>query len=258
MTGNKPDTLAAALCAAQQAAEAVSKDATNTFHRYEYASAEAILTEARAALNIAGLSVSATKTLLERQGDTWMMHAFYRVLHVSGESAELESSYPVIPDKGRPLDKAMSAARTTALAYALRDLLLLPRVAKGDEVDHRDDTQYDPTRPGPTSPSGPAPRPLADRAVTSASSPPQEDRVPFMPRSWKGEPVAKGTLLSSCSTEFLACLGETLAVAANQAGSPYASRNADLARLCAEWGAHKGAARPAQMGLGQVDDDIPF
>jgi hypothetical protein len=38
----------------------------------------------------------------------------------------------VVPERGRPLDKAFAVALTTSLSYLLRDLLQMPR---GDEAD---------------------------------------------------------------------------------------------------------------------------
>jgi len=47
--------------------------------------------------------------------------------------------WPVVPDRGRPPDKALASALTTSLAYLLRDLLLMPRVDPADDLAGRED-----------------------------------------------------------------------------------------------------------------------
>jgi hypothetical protein len=62
------------------------------------------------------------------------------LLHTSGERMEITIAWPVVPDRGRPLDKAVASAATTSLSYLLRDLLLMPRVDEADDIAGRDDT----------------------------------------------------------------------------------------------------------------------
>lgn len=164
--------LAAALVAAQAAARAVAKDATNTFHRYRYASAESIIEEARSALSGAGLSVSVSKAEILRLGEGtdvyYYLEAVYLLEHASGESRPVHTTVPIVPEKGRPLDKALAAARTYSLGYLLRDLLLLPRVEEGADVDQRDDRPRPerPERPGPVQAPTPPPSDNAARAFS--------------------------------------------------------------------------------------------
>ncbi len=134
--------LAKSLCAAQQAAQSVSVDRENKFHHYHYASAEAILAESRV-LSANGLALIPLEETLDgwqRDGpDRFQLVCRYLLLHTSGESLPLLRHWPVCPDKGRPLDKATAAASTLALSYLLRDLLILPRVGREDDVSARDD-----------------------------------------------------------------------------------------------------------------------
>jgi hypothetical protein len=84
----------------------------------------------------------------------------FLLIHPSGESIPLEITWAVCPDRGRPLDKAMATANTSALAYLLRDLLLMPRVDPQEEMDARDDgagSAREPATPTPTPASPPAP-----------------------------------------------------------------------------------------------------
>lgn len=146
-------TLAAALVAAQTAATGVEKDSKNSYHNYKYASAEAIMAEAREALNSAGLA-----TLMERwellppthDGAPERVKVHFLTLHAnSDQTLKGDTEYFVMPEKGRPEDKATATALTYAEGYYLRGLLCLPRVEEGSQVDDRDDREK---LPGPKRP----------------------------------------------------------------------------------------------------------
>lgn len=159
---SEPTSLASALALAQSNARAVFKDAKNDHHGYKYADAESIIEESRTAIStVPGLSVSQTATEI-----VWLpipieyknesnVRALARCSITSRFGAEREQSsreWPVLEQKGRPFDKAVAGALTTALAYALRDLLLLPRdddFAKEDRMDRRNDTEAAPASPPP-------------------------------------------------------------------------------------------------------------
>lgn len=143
-------SLAAALVLAQANARAVGLDAKNNHHGYRYASAEGIIMEARGALASAGLALltlgwdfdgSATSG-----GAIGRVIVRYELVHTSGESKAFQSSSPVVPERGRPADKAEAGALTTNLGYLLRGLLLLPRDDEAASMDQRDDRDYEPPR----------------------------------------------------------------------------------------------------------------
>ena len=149
-----------ALVAAQTSAAAVGKDAKNSHQGYKYASSEAIITEARVALNSAGLAVYRVASSVEWEPATVVesrngpktirigkVLCTYNLAHVGGETLVLHSETPCVTEAGRPEDKAVATALTYSLGYFLRDLLLLPRVEEGHEVDQRDDRQYAPPPP---------------------------------------------------------------------------------------------------------------
>lgn len=157
---NHTTGLFAALVRAQRIARAVEKDAHNSFHRYSYASSEAVISEARGALGEAGLAFFAVSyevvrgefaEAAEREPEPkdakkqdhakayGILRAKYRLVHEGGEATETESVTSIIPERGRPVDKAIASAKTFDLAYMLRALLLLPRVEEDTEVDRRDD-----------------------------------------------------------------------------------------------------------------------
>lgn len=161
-SGAKHSTLAAALAAAVSEAHAVEKAARNEHHRYSYASSEAIIGEAQRVLGACGLSFSAIRyrcltdaltldvTVGARDAKKVVRATFaelettYLLEHESGESRRYRSSTPIIPEAGRPPDRALATAKTYDLGYILRSLLLLPRVEEGTEVDRRNDLDWTP------------------------------------------------------------------------------------------------------------------
>jgi hypothetical protein len=138
--------LARALVAAQASIRAIPHDARNQYHHYSYASAEAIITECKAALTANGLSLMpAGQSLQFLEGQTLLVRQFV-LLHTGGEERSLTTAWPIVPDKGRPVDKATACAATTSLAYLLRDLLLAPRVDPADDLAGREDRPEPPPR----------------------------------------------------------------------------------------------------------------
>lgn len=130
----------AALVKAQGIAQAVEKGSKNTFHKYAYASAESMIAEAREALFEAGLALVTQHWFIREE----RMCVGYLLVHGSGQSMEFQATSAIVPDKGRPVDKAEATALTYNLGYFLRGLLLLPRVEAGSQPDERDDRSYDP------------------------------------------------------------------------------------------------------------------
>ncbi len=144
--------LAGALAKAQKMVRAVAHDATNSFHRYDYTSSEAVIEAAKDPLSDNELAVIPLEETLdgpriettvkggkEESEARYELQCKFLLVHSSGESMLILRHWPVCPDKGRPLDKATAASSTIALSYMLRDLLLMPRVAKEDEIAAREE-----------------------------------------------------------------------------------------------------------------------
>jgi len=164
LDGTKTDSqtaLYAALAKAQAQAHEIEKDARNKFHAYNYVSAEAMIREAKEILTANGLALVPTGSSLDppapiitedndyaknaRAAAT--LNASWLVVHRDGGSIAVTCAWPVAPEKGRPIDKAVAAARTASLSYLLRDLLQIPRVEEGTDLD---DNSRD-TKPSPRS-----------------------------------------------------------------------------------------------------------
>jgi hypothetical protein len=157
--------LAAALVVAITKARGVEKDGENKHHRYKYASSETMIDEGRSAMSSAGLTLMLTELHLvplplpllvgERAEDNAIVpiaRATFVLIHESGESMSWMRDWPVLEGKGRPLDKVHAGAVTTMLAYAIRDVLLIPRsdeLAKEYAMDRRDDRDHVPARDQP-------------------------------------------------------------------------------------------------------------
>lgn len=144
--------LYAALVQAQRLAKSVSKEGWNDYHKYKYASAETMIAEARTSLGEAGLAVLAQSWDMDpydnvdtkNGGTIGRMVVQYRVLHTAGASIVSVCSTPVVSGKGKPDDKAEATALTYNFGYFMRGLLCLPRVDASEDVDQRDDRDYQP------------------------------------------------------------------------------------------------------------------
>lgn len=161
MKSEKSMSLNGALLGAQSALKSVGKDAKNSFHGYNYTSSEGMISACRDALHANGLVVSRTSWRFDAgSGEFGMLISTFVLSFVdTNESVSAESCWFVVPEKGRPIDKALAGALTSSLNYYLRDLLLVPR--EEETMDSRDDTKYDPKARTPYVPhrSEPAPQP---------------------------------------------------------------------------------------------------
>jgi|GEM_PF-2209178 len=147
MTDTK--NLASALLAAQKALPSVGKDAKNSFHHYSYVSAEAMIGACRDALHGAGLTVRRAGWKYDGSPEGGIVNSTFVLTHGStGESVSDEIAWICVPEKGKPIDKAMAGALTSSLGYYLRDLLLVPREDES-EMDRRDDRTYEPRKAAP-------------------------------------------------------------------------------------------------------------
>jgi hypothetical protein len=150
-------SLPGALLAAQRDIQHVRKDAHNEHHKFDYASADGIVSDARSILHKHGLvarvkgcgvETIASETGTSREGSFEKPRALVRVefelSHPDSSQAEsVEHALIAIAERGRPIDKAILGVRTSLWAYYLRDLLMLPRF-DDKQVCDRDDREYDP------------------------------------------------------------------------------------------------------------------
>jgi hypothetical protein len=189
-------TLASALLAAQKALPSVGKDAKNSFHHYSYVSAEAMIGACRDALHGAGLTVRRAGWKFDGTPEGGIVNSTFVLTHgPTGESVSDEIAWICVPEKGRPIDKAMAGALTSSLGYYLRDLLLVPREDES-EMDRRDDTKYEPRKAAPA-PARPAPRPAQQDAPQAAPAPKATPTPPKAKEPATAAPSAFGEVLAS-------------------------------------------------------------
>ncbi len=229
-TISPPGGLAAALARAIARSHAVAKDATNAHMRYQYASAEAVLEEARAALAAEGIALLPAASSVEWHSETAGVLKRTYVLMFGAEALSATQEWPVLCDRGRPQDKAAASALTTSLAYWLRDLLLLPRLGE-HQMDRDPPEPRREARPAPKADPAPAPRREAPMAA------PKADPAP-MTLAHSSKAIAAAGYI----TDALPLLGiaatETHALAAylscDRAGRPMAGTFAKLMTLSDE------------------------
>jgi len=129
--------LSAALATARDRCKMATKDKTNEFHKYRYASADEIILTAKEALADTGLAIIPQRQKMTVIGagnqSSYALDRTIFLSHSSGEYVPLTlEGWPVILERGKTLDKAFATALTTSMSYLLRDLLQMPR---GDEQD---------------------------------------------------------------------------------------------------------------------------
>ena len=129
-----------ALAKAQADCRGVEKGSENTFHRYKYASAEDMIDAATKAMAPYGLALVCTSAEPDDPKRPSSMTVRYLLTHCDGGAMPLGPySLTVHPDKGRPMDKAVTTCLTYLQAYCLRGILNIPRVEEGTERDSQDD-----------------------------------------------------------------------------------------------------------------------
>ena len=192
----EPANIRAALLVAQSSVDSIAKDARNSFHNYAYVSADGMIGAARAALHVAGLVVRRSRWELASDGCT-VASTFETHYPPTGETWTDTVSWPIVVEKGRPVDKAVAGALTTSFGYWLRDLLALPREDDAVSMDRRDDRtaqtergfrrEQAAQREQATRPPARRPDAINERlaAQTPASAPPAPAKAPA--------PVGKGS-----------------------------------------------------------------
>jgi len=148
-----------ALCAAQGAAEAITKGEQNPFGKYNYVPIEVMIHEAKKCLVPNGLAIVPISSRLEVTGTDGVpaiQHQIWLVTHTSGQSLVIRNDWPVVPNKGMPMDKATAAADSSGLKYTLRDLLQFPATDPGTELD---DPKRDHRNPKNAAEDKPTPKP---------------------------------------------------------------------------------------------------
>ena len=184
-----------ALSKARDSCGVAEKKAKNTFHNFNYADADTIISVASQAMQGSGLALISVSDELTVKGTGGM--AFYALdrkfilSHSSGEYVPLEvKGWPVVPEKGRPLDKAFATALTSSLAYKLRDLLQMAR-GKEHDMSARPAGRREPT-PEPTANGSAEPDHRAAALATTEAA-----------RAERYGPAAKGSsvVVEKVSTE---------------------------------------------------------
>jgi hypothetical protein len=198
--------LSEALAAARDRCKTAVKDSKNTHHGYKYASADEVIATASEAMQSSGLALLPLREeLVVLAAGNSACYALNRVLvltHSSGEYTPLEiRGWPVVPDRGRPLDKAYAIALTSSLAYKLRDLLQMPRGDEHDDVAAQNDT----ATPPPPPPD--APRPANGSASRTVVPPPSQAAPASAPQAG---PIGLSTVPASMTSAQYADMNELI------------------------------------------------
>lgn len=114
--------LATKLAEVTQQVAYVQKDQTNEFHKYRYASAEAVLKKVNEALSSRNISIASGAELLSYEQNNAIVRLTLKF--VDGDSNEIQAVQGIGQgaDKG---DKAVMKANTAALKYTLSNAFLI-------------------------------------------------------------------------------------------------------------------------------------
>lgn len=178
--GNVTPDMAAAMAAAQSEARALYKE--GKADKYPYTTAEQLIDEGRRALNAHGLSLvelgnrvqlAAREVVVDgaRGKRTVIVHSVevdYLLSGPGGGWTAWTRAWPAVEDVGRPADKAVAAALTSALGYTYRGVLGIPR-DDNLAMDQRNDEDYSPGGQSvePRAERPPVNDPDADRVMTA-------------------------------------------------------------------------------------------
>lgn len=145
--------LTQALSEARDRCLSAPKTGRNKFHGYDYARADDVIATGRKALNGSGLSLvpHRYKVTVEGSGNLafYALNSTFILSHSSGEFLPIViEGWPVVPEKGRPLDKAVPIALTSSFAYLYCHLLMMERGSEEDVA-----AQDDRNTPAPPEPA---------------------------------------------------------------------------------------------------------
>ena len=124
-----------ALFAAQEEIQGVKKSSRNEYAKFDYVSAEDIIGAVKPVLNKHGLIFFPKSQVCENG----VFRQVYSLVHVqSGEEVEISRSFVFVDEKGKAAAQAQGSAETYMLKNVLRELVLMVRYAKSEDIDSRD------------------------------------------------------------------------------------------------------------------------
>lgn len=130
-----------ALLKAQQNATTLAKDGENKFGKFSYTSIEEVVQTARGLLH----SQSLVFFPVTETQDNFILTVQYRLLHVeSGEHLDIYRTMIIPEANGMSPCQAQGSAESYMLKNVLRELLLIPRFDKKEDLDSQDNTGYKP------------------------------------------------------------------------------------------------------------------
>lgn len=131
-----------ALLAAQESAKGLSKDGQNSFGKFGYTSIEEVVKTCRQILHGKGLVFFPQFQKMCVTNDVVYVEQEYCLMHpASGESQSISRTMVVAEQKGQHPCQAQGSAESYLLKNTLRELLLLPRFDKNEEIDAADNRE---------------------------------------------------------------------------------------------------------------------
>lgn len=143
---------------------------------YNYASSEQAIRVWGEVASEFGLAMFPRRGTAAMIGTALMLEVEVEITHKAGASRLYRGSWPIHAQGARTLDKAMGSAKTMALGYLIRDVLMLER-AEEDHMDHPAQQTSGPVRRGGF-------RPDARREEQQQAAPAGDQRLGEKGRAW--------------------------------------------------------------------------
>ncbi len=131
-----------ALATAQAHCEPVPKNGYNSYQKYHYPLATDVIEVGKQALLKAGLVLTPVDSWVEgyeKEGpDRFQLCTNYLLIHHESKNVmPIKWNWPVVIEKGRPLDKAVPIAMTNSLSYLYSRILSMPRGEAEEPNDNK-------------------------------------------------------------------------------------------------------------------------
>ena len=131
-----------ALLAAQESAKGLSKDGKNSFGKFGYTSIEEVVKTCRGLLHKQGLVFFPEEQEMKAEAETVYIVQRYLLKHVHSGEEQLVTRTMIVPENQKMSPcQSQGSAESYLLKNTLRELLLLPRFDKTEDLDSHDNTE---------------------------------------------------------------------------------------------------------------------
>lgn len=196
-------SLAAKILAVMTAVDRIAKDKRNDFHKYDYASDEAVVSALRQAFIANRIIVYPKQVGCVREGDITSLQVAYHIVDVDSGEKEIVPAFGQGQDKG---DKGVYKAATGAEKYFLLKTFLIP-TGDDPEATNGDGQATKPKQMGngySKPPSQPPAKIMTDEFGDAIEPPPAEEEPAHWPHPAEATEKKPGCISDKQAKRFYA------------------------------------------------------